>query len=89
MGYFNQSICLAKKSTGELFLMALKIDVKVEGKLTCAFNNDMKNLANFYRLESSNFILESKIAELNQIKSSKQPDRRDVVWKLYFTLEIN
>ena len=29
--------------------MALKIDAKFEGKLTCAFKNDMKNLANFYQ----------------------------------------
>ena len=28
--------------------MALKIDAKVEGKLTCAFKNDMKNLASFH-----------------------------------------
>ena len=27
----------AKESTGELFLMALKIDAKFEGKLTCGF----------------------------------------------------
>ena len=27
--------------------MALKIGVKFEGKLTCAFKNDMRNLANF------------------------------------------
>ena len=27
--------------------MALKIDAKFEEKLTCAFKNDMKNLANF------------------------------------------
>ena len=27
--------------------MALNIDAKIEGKLTCAFYNDMKNLANF------------------------------------------
>ena len=30
--------------------MALKIDAKFEGKLTCAFKNDMKDLANKYRL---------------------------------------
>ena len=36
-----------------------------------------------------NFILESKMAELNQNKNSKQRDRRDVEWKLYFILEIN
>ena len=28
----------------ELCFMALKIDVKFEGKLTCAFTNDIKNL---------------------------------------------
>ena len=31
--------------------MALKIDAKFEGKLTCAFKNDMRNLANLYRLK--------------------------------------
>ena len=53
--------------------MALKIDAKYEGKLTCAFKNGewriltkMKNIANFHRLKNSDFILESKIAELNQ-----------------------
>ena len=29
--------------------MALNIDVKFEGKLTCAFKNDMRNLANFHQ----------------------------------------
>ena len=42
-----------------------------------------------YRLKNSNFILESKMAEQNKNKNSKQPDRLDTVWKLYFTLEIN
>ena len=27
--------------------MALNIDAKFEGKLTCAFKNDMRNLTNF------------------------------------------
>ena len=58
----------------ELCLVALKIDAKLEGKLTCAFKNDMKNLANFHRLKNSDFILESKMAELNKNKNSKQPD---------------
>ena len=35
------------------------------------------------------FIFESKMAELNKNKNSKQPDRPNAVWKLYFTLEIN
>ena len=59
--------------------MALNIDAKFEGKLTCAFKNDMRNLVNFHRLKNSNFILESKMAELNQNKNSKQPDRPDAV----------
>ena len=59
--------------------MALKIDAKFEGKLTCASKNDMKNLANFHRLKNSDFILESKMAELNQNQNSKQPDRPDAV----------
>ena len=29
--------------------MALNIDSKFEGKLTCAFKNDMRNLANFHQ----------------------------------------
>ena len=57
--------------------MALKIDAKFEGKLTCAFKNDMRNLVNFHRLKNSNFILESKMAELNQNKN--RPDRPNAV----------
>ena len=59
--------------------MALNIDAKFEGKLTCAFKNDMKNLANFHRLKNSNFILENKMVELNQNKKPKQPDRPEAV----------
>ena len=29
--------------------MELNIDAKFEGKMTCAFKNDMRNLANFHR----------------------------------------
>ena len=59
--------------------MALNIDAKFEGKLTCAFKNDMKNLPNFHRLKNSNFILENKMVELNQNKKPKQPDRPEAV----------
>ena len=69
--------------------MAVRIAEKFEEKLTCAFKNDMKNLANFYRLKNSDFILESKLVELNKNKNSKQLDWPDVVWNLCFTLEIN
>ena len=69
--------------------MALRINAKFEGKLTCAFQNDMRNLANFYRLKNIDFILESKMMELNQNKNFKKLDQPDAVRKLYFTLEIN
>ena len=38
-----------KKGTEELSLIALKINVKFEGKLTCTFQNDMNNLADFHQ----------------------------------------
>ena len=69
--------------------MALRIDAKFEGKLTSAFKNDIRNSAHFHRLEKSNFILASKMAELNVNKNSTEPDRPDAVWKLYFNLERN
>ena len=69
--------------------MARKIEAKFEGKLTCAFQNDMKNLANFHGLKNRDFILERKMAELYRNKNLKQLDRPDAVRKLYFTLEIN
>ena len=40
----------AKKSIGELCLMALNIDATFKGKLTCAFKNDM-NLASKFSPE--------------------------------------
>ena len=49
--------------------MALKIDAKCEGKLTCTFKNDLRNLEDFHRLKNGDFILESKMAELNQFKT--------------------
>ena len=57
--------------------MALKIDDKSEKKLTYVFKNDIRNLANFRRFKNSNFILDSKMAELNQNKHLKQPDQPD------------
>ena len=54
--------------------MALKVAEIFEGKLTYAFKNDLRNLANFYMLINGNFNLESKMVEINQNKNSKQPD---------------
>ena len=34
--------------------MSLKIDAKFEGKLICAFKNDMRNLANLHWLKQIN-----------------------------------
>ena len=48
----------------------------------------MKNLANFHRLKNSDFILESKMVEVNQNQNSKQLDRPVAVRKLCFTVEI-
>ena len=62
------------KNTEELCLMALNIDSKFKGKLTCGSQNDMRNLANFNRLKNCDFILESKMAELNQNINLKQLD---------------
>ena len=41
------------------------------------------------RLNNRDFILESKVAELNQNQNWRQPDRPDAVWKFSFTLKIN
>ena len=45
--------------------MALEIDAKFEGKLTCTFKNGIRNSENFYWLKNVDFIVESKVAELN------------------------
>ena len=42
----------------------------------------------YNRLKISDFILESKMVELRQNDTSKQPDLPETVRKLYFTLEI-
>ena len=71
-------------------MITLEVDAKYEEKLTCTFKNNMRNLSNFHRLKNSDFILESKMTELNQNKNSKQLDRPDTVKKKRcFTLEIN
>ena len=62
--------------------MGLKVDAKFEGKLTCTFKNDMTCLANFHKLKNNDFILESKMAELNQNKNSKQLDQTNAARKL-------
>ena len=59
--------------------MSLRSDAKFEEKVTCAFKNDIRNLANVHRLRNSDFILESKMMKLNQNNNSKQSNPPDVV----------
>ena len=50
MGFFwAKYIIFDLKSTGELCLVTLNIDATFEGKLICAFKNDMKNLTKFHQ----------------------------------------
>ena len=46
--------------------MMLKSDAKFEEKLTCTFQNYMRNLTNVHRQKNSDFIVKSKMVELNQ-----------------------
>ena len=78
---------MGQKKYRGLYLIALKIDAKFEGKLTFASKNDM-NVANFHKPKNSDLVLEWQ--DLIKItKNSKQPDWPDAVSKFYFTLEIN
>ena len=52
--------------------MTLKIDANFEEKLTCVFKNDLM-------LKNGDFVLESKMSELNQNGNSKQLDCPDAV----------
>ena len=54
-----------------------EVHAKFEGKLTYAFKNDSKNLG--HRLKNSHFTLESKMAEQNHKKISKQLHPPDTV----------
>ena len=67
-----------KKYRGVIF-DGTEDDAKFEGKLSFAFKNDMRNFGNVHRLDNSDFIFESKMAELNKNKNSKQPDRPNAV----------
>ena len=59
--------------------MTLRSYAKYGEELNCRFKIDIRKLTNFHRLKNSDLILESKMAELNQNKNSKQADRPDTV----------
>ena len=65
-------------------MIALNNDAKFEGKLTSAFKNDMRNLADFHRLKNSDFVLEIKMRNKIKIKlQNNQIDQIDFIlpWK--------
>ena len=74
---------MSLKFTEELRVMAIKNSAEFKQKLTFRYKIDMRNLTKFDRLRKSNFILESKLVELNQNKNSKKLGRPDAVGKLY------
>ena len=45
--FLSSILCLSQKGTEELCVITLNNDAKFEQELTCAFKNDMRNLANF------------------------------------------
>ena len=50
MAWFRSKyIIFELKSTAEFHFMTLECDAKLEGKLTCGLENDMRNLANFHQ----------------------------------------
>ena len=56
--------------------MALKIDTKFKGKLTCASKNHMKNLANFHQSMFESLKIETFIGSL-------YPKQKMYVLKIY------
>ena len=58
-------------------------------ELKKCFQKWHEEFGKFSDVEISGFILKSKMAELNQNQNSKQSERPDAVWKLYFSFEIN
>ena len=47
---------------------------------------NLKENSKFHRLKNSDFLLKSKMVELDPIKNYKKSDQPDVVWKLYQNL---
>ena len=61
--------------------MALNTDAKFGRTLIRAFKIDMKNLTNFHRLNNKDFILERKMAELNDQIDQMQCQNFAIPWK--------
>ena len=87
----------AKKSTENWCLMALIIDSKFEGKLTCAFKNDMRNLTSFNQstIESlkiealmGSFYPKQKMHELNIYRWVMCHHNREW-WKMWRGIDLS
>ena len=79
-----------KKSTEDLYFIALKTDAKFERNWLVISKMTWRISQIFvHKLKNKDFVLESKMAKLNKNKNPKQPDQPYAVWKLYFTLEMN
>ena len=92
MGYFWPKYITfeLKKSIVDFCLIALKLMQNLKENWLVLSKMTWRIWQIFiYRLKNSDFILESKMTELNQNQNSKRPYRPDTVWKLYFTLKIN
>ena len=69
----------------EFCAIEMKSDQKFEEKLTCGSENDMWRIwQNFHRLKNNNFILESKMAELNQKKTFETTRSNRCSDKIFF-----
>ena len=68
------------KSTEELYFMTLECDAKLEEKLTCGLENDMRNLGSFYQS-----IRKSQNWDLDGILLSKAENVWEIFsWNLHF-----
>ena len=53
--------------------MALNIDATFEGKLTCAFKNNMRNLANFHQTTFESLEIETLMGSLYPKQKMYEP----------------
>ena len=73
-----------------MFIKILLVEFFLNCKLVhTVINSRIIQVRTGRKVENSNFILENKMAELNQNKKSQKPGWQDSVGKPYFILEIN
>ena len=87
--FWAKYIMFELKECREIMSDGTKDWCKIWRKFDLCFQNWHEEFGKFSQAGKSDFILESKLAELNKNKNSKQSDLPDAAWKLCFTLEIN